>query len=355
MTSAVPGLGRGAGVAVASLGTDRMAEWDAYVLARPEGEIFHTTGWLRVVRDTYGHRVHRLAAVEGDTIRGVLPLAHIRSRLFGDCLASAPYGTSGGILADSDRIGTILALAAVDLARALGVGYLELKHHRPTPDLALVRVAEYLTYRLPLADPDTLWRERLEGRGRRAVAKARRAGLRAAWDGDGLDILYRLVAGNMRRLGTPVHARAFFENILRVFGDAAEIVVVRDGREPVAALLQLRFGRRTVLYTGADRHDRRALNGFSFCVWEAIRRAAGRGDAMVDFGRSPVGAGTALFKQQWGARATPLCYEYALLGRRTPPRYNVNNPRLAPARAAWRRLPPALTLALGPRLIRSIP
>jgi hypothetical protein len=32
------------------------ADWDTLVAAHPQSTIFHSGGWARVLRDTYGHR-----------------------------------------------------------------------------------------------------------------------------------------------------------------------------------------------------------------------------------------------------------------------------------------------------------
>ena len=47
------------------------------------GTFFHRAGWRRVIARAYGHGTPSLLVRRGGEIRGVLPLVHLRSRLFG--------------------------------------------------------------------------------------------------------------------------------------------------------------------------------------------------------------------------------------------------------------------------------
>lgn len=62
------------------------AAWDAFVLAHPEGTFFHRAAWRRVIARAFGHATHYVAAERDGAIVGVLPLARVRTMLFGDSL-----------------------------------------------------------------------------------------------------------------------------------------------------------------------------------------------------------------------------------------------------------------------------
>ena len=98
-----------------------VAAWDAYVLAAPQATFFHRAGWQRVLQDVFRHGTHFLRAVRGGRIVGVLPLAHVRSLLFGSSLASLPFAVYGGVVADDEEAATALDVEAQRLARQLGV------------------------------------------------------------------------------------------------------------------------------------------------------------------------------------------------------------------------------------------
>src|SRR5882724_8480982 len=83
----------------------------------PQASLTHALGWRNVVEKTYHHLPYHLMAVERESVRGVLPLFLIRSRIFGRFLATAPYLSYGGLLADEEEVARALVEAAKELAR----------------------------------------------------------------------------------------------------------------------------------------------------------------------------------------------------------------------------------------------
>src|SRR5438105_4822756 len=83
-------------VTVSSLGIGQESDWDAFVRAAPGATFCHLSGWKRVIESVFGHRCHFLAARRGSELVGVLPLTHVRSRLFGNFLVSTAFCVYGG-------------------------------------------------------------------------------------------------------------------------------------------------------------------------------------------------------------------------------------------------------------------
>ena len=77
-----------------------LASWDAFVLANPQATFFHRAGWLKILRDVLHHDTYYLLARTQGRITGVLPLAHVKSRLFGNALTSLPFAAYAGVAAD---------------------------------------------------------------------------------------------------------------------------------------------------------------------------------------------------------------------------------------------------------------
>jgi len=117
-----------ADVTVRALEARDLAQWEAYVNTHPDATFFHRAGWKRVIEAAFGHRTHFMLAERGGEIVGVLPLAEIRSRLFGHSLGALPFCAYGGILADHDAAWRALDEAAQALAVRLEVGALEYRN-----------------------------------------------------------------------------------------------------------------------------------------------------------------------------------------------------------------------------------
>jgi lipid II:glycine glycyltransferase (peptidoglycan interpeptide bridge formation enzyme) len=96
----------------------------------------------------------------------------------------------------------------------------------------------------------------------------------------------------------------------------------------------------------------RAANDFMY--WEVMRRAADRGYALFDFGRSKLGTGAFSFKHNWGFEAANLQYRYKLAPGATIPDHNPMNPKYRMFIAAWKRLPIPVANLLGPPIVRGL-
>ena len=163
---------------------DDKSKWDSYVLNHPEGTFFHLIGWKRVVEKTFGHKSFYLVAEGSEKIQnfvplpkkdgstaapqnsvtatdsvnscihlnpqakrssnvilGILPLFSVKSFLFCKSLASVPFATYGGILADDENVAQQLLNQAKEITRSERLEYLELRNrdgemaNLPTKDL----------------------------------------------------------------------------------------------------------------------------------------------------------------------------------------------------------------------------
>ena len=332
-----------------------LREWDDYVSTHPEGCLFLTSAWRNIVSSTYGHQPFYLMAIRGSRICGVLPLFLMTSRLFGSVLATTPYASSGAICADGEEEAGALVEMAIQLARECRVGYLELKSPRITVCGELQRHADYVNYRLPLDQPKIMWVTRVKKSTRRAVRIAERSGLATERGSHLLNCFYHVMVVNMRRLGTPIHSKSFYQNILSNFGPRANIIAIKYQDIPIAGCLYLRDREDVVALYGGSIPEYLHLRPNNLMDWEIIKDAYVSGARAVDFGRSLSGSGQAAYKESWGAEAKPLYYEYFLNRQRTIPRIHHGNPRYQLARSVWRHIPLGLTKLLGPHLIKSIP
>jgi FemAB-related protein (PEP-CTERM system-associated) len=313
-------------------------------------------GWLTVLERGLQHTAYALEATENGRTTGYLPLAYVRSLLFGRFLVSLPYLNSGGVLADDDATKQNLVTAAVQLADALRVRYLELRHEAPLEHPALTgKLTSKVHMRLVLPSfAGPLW-EGLPAKVRNQVRKGEKSGLKVEWGGrELLDDFYVVFCRNMRDLGTPVYSLRFFYSILTKFADAAELCIVRAGTEPAAAALLLHGKGVSEVPSASCLREYNAACANMLLYWNLLDRAVERGQAVFDFGRSTVDAGTYKFKKQWGAEPEPATWQYYLrTGNSTEMR--PDNPRYQRFIRIWQRLPVGLTRLIGPPIVRGIP
>src|SRR5574340_415496 len=237
---------RAADVTVRTLAARDFAQWDAYVNTHPDATFFHRAGWKRVIEAAFGHRTHYLLAERGGEIVGVLPLAEIRSRLFGRSLGSLPFCAYGGILADHDAAWRALDEAAQALAMRRKVGALEYRNrvaqhaHWPTKDL-------YVTFRKAI-EPDVEANMNAIPRKQRAmVRKGIKAGLVGEIDRD-TTRFFQAYSASVHRLGTPVFSRKFFRMLKEEFGDDCEVLTITLAGQVIASVMSFYFRDEVLPY-----------------------------------------------------------------------------------------------------------
>lgn len=331
------------------------AAWNAYVERHPDASVYHRAEWAGVIQRAFGRPTTLLAARERGRIIGILPLVAFDARWFGRFLTSMPFVNYGGIAADTPAATTALFAAAVAEARARRGAYLELRHtSRLLPEAPARDHKVAMILRLaPSADEQ--W-SALDRKIRNQVRKAEKSGLTVRIGGvELLDGFYGVLARNMRDLGSPVHARRFFDEVLTTFPDRTRIVSISLGSMPVASSLVLWHRDRMEVPWASAIRDYNTLCPNVLLYWEMLKFAIARGSAEFDFGRSTPHEGTYHFKEQWGAQPQQLWWEYWLDSGVTLPDRSPKNARFSLGIAAWRRLPLAVANAVGPLIVRNIP
>jgi FemAB-related protein (PEP-CTERM system-associated) len=325
--------------------SDRPA-WNAFVHAQPEGTFFHLAEWQDVLRRAFGHRCHYLLTERNGDICGVLPLAEVKSLLFGHALVSTPFCVYGGILAADQAAFESLETAVCNLARLLRVDHLEMRNRKrahpewPVKDL-------YVTFRKPI-DPDSEKNMLAIPRKQRAmVRKGVKESLRPEVD-DRVDRLYDMYSESLRNLGTPVFSKRYLEILEEVFKEACDVVTIMNGDRAVASVLNFYFRDEVLPYYGGGTQEARAVAGNDFMYWQVMERARQKGCRVFDYGRSKKGTGAYDFKTYWGFEPEQLHYEYFLVRRKQMPNLSPTNPKFGKAIELWRRIPLKLTQLIGP-------
>lgn len=343
-------------IKVKLLSPEHAARWDAFVRACPQATFFHLSAWQEIVRTVFRHRTFFLFAERDGQIIAVLPLAEVKSRLFGHALTSLPFCVYGGIAAAADAGGDAVALleGEVDsLARQLGVQHLECRNLQPRhPDWP--RQDLYVTFRkeiLPEVDANMLAIPRKQ---RAMVRKGIKNELVSHIDSN-VDRFFALYADNVLRHGTPALPKKFFQRLKETFGDDCEVLTVTDAAgRTLSSVLSFYFRDEVLPYYAGDDLAARDLAANDFKYWELMRRACERGCKVFDYGRSKIGTGPYSFKKNWGFEPQSLSYEYRLYKRDSVPQNNPMNPKYRAFIALWKRLPLGVANAIGPHIVRHL-
>ncbi len=343
----------GAALEVRSFKPDDAVRWEQFVEQCAEATFFHRIGWKAVLEGCFGHRTHYLLAERAGRIVGVLPLAEVKSLIFGHSLISLPFCAVGGVAATEDDAVGALHRAAQALGRRIGVEHLELRNRSPR-EPEWPRQDLYVTFRKAIA-PDIESNLLAIPRKQRAmVRKGSKNGLTSRVDAD-VAGFFSLYADNVHRHGTPALPKRYFEVLRKTFGRDAEVLTICDASgKPVSSVFSFYFKDEVLPYYAGDAVAARELAANDFKYWELMRRACERGVRVFDYGRSKRGTGPFDFKKNWGFEPTSLAYEYCLYRRSSIPEHNPLNPKYRALIALWRRLPLPVANFLGPHVVKHL-
>lgn len=327
--------------------------WDAFVLGCPTATFFHRAGWQSIMNGVFRHDTYFLYAETDGRIEGVLPLAHVKSMLFGNSLVSLPFAVYGGVAAMNADAASPLEAEAQRIAQRLGVDHLELRHvdarHGDWPRQDL-----YVTFRKAILPEEEANMLAIPRKQRAMVRKGIKNGLRSEID-PGVDRFFALYADNVHRHGTPALPKRYFEALQAQFGDDCEVLIVSgpDGRT-LSGVLSFYFRDEVLPYYAGDDESARDLAANDFKYWELMRLSCARGLKVFDYGRSKQGTGSFAFKKNWGFEPAPLHYEYCLYKRDAVPQNNPANAKFRLMIEAWRRMPIGMANWLGPYVVRNL-
>ncbi len=325
-------------------------KWDEYVHSHAEGSFFHRAAWRKVIERAFGHKTYFMYVENEGRIVGVLPLAHVKSMIFGNSLSSLPFCVYGGPLSDNDSVQDALLDAAVEKGRALAVDSLELRNRRETgidwPEKSL-----YVTFAKEISADEDENLKAIPRKQRAMVRKGIAAGLHAEVD-DGVDRFYEAYSRSVHALGTPVFSKKYFTVLTEEFGSDCEVLTITKDGGLVSSVLSFYYKDQVLPYYGGGTSLARSVKGNDFMYWELMRRAGQRGIKVFDYGRSKVGTGSYSFKKNWGFEPEPLHYQYCLIKAKDVPDLNPLNPKYQLFIKMWKKMPYAMTKVIGPHLVK---
>lgn len=330
-------------------------QWDDFVMRHAHGTPFHLVAWKNTIQELFRYEPFYLVAGDADGIEGILPIFLVKNPIIGKILISSPFAVYGGILARSDEARQALYRRVKEIGIENKVDYIELRNAYPEQCVGIPNVSRYVTFSKELQADENALLTSLPGKTRNKVRKALKEGFTAHYRVSDPRNFFLLYCKIMRRHGTPVFPLKFFQSLLKNFAEMADIREVRLNGKPMAVSLNFFFRDNMHTYYGATDPRFKSTDANSFMYFDSLRWAGQNGYRTFDFGRSKRGTGPFEFKRHWNTEMRELPYEVVLIGRKDLPNFSPSNPRFAMAIRLWRKLPLALTQALGPSLVRLFP
>lgn len=342
--------------------------WDNYVNQHNAHSPYHLFGWKNATQEAYQHESHYLIAEQTTAdktfIVGILPLIIFLKPLSKPSLCALPFCDVGGALADNEDIAEQLITESKTVAKCLQAKYIEIRTLGVAPENAENKVtdtdkAEKVSMLMSLPeDSETLFSS-FKSKLRSQIRKAEKNGLhyKVGSEQTMLDDFYQVFSHNMRALGSPVHAKQWFQSLLKYYQEKMVISIVYKDETPIGAGIVLIAGNKAAIPWASTKAEYNRLSPNMMLYWSLLKHLSDNGVEKFDFGRSSFGEGTYKFKQQWGAQPSPLNWQTIKLESTAQETENnaVGGGRLRGiVENIWRKLPINLTIFLGPKIRKYI-
>ncbi len=293
-------------------------DWDRFLLSQKASTVYHTSQWLSIIKEAYGHEPCCILLEDKDgKFVGGLPLVNVRSQLTGTRLTSVPGGESCNPLVRNQDDYDLLLAYLFELKKERGFKYIEL---RTTDDFGfthhgLVEQGMGLsTYSLDLSAPlDNVFSSFHHSCVQRAIKKSAKAGLALAVGGAETDVMefYKLYCNMRKQYGLFPQPYIFFSKMWSILAPHGKIEILSASHEgqTISSVLLLKHGDTVTYEYGASLDETLHLHPSHFLLWEAIRRAKAEGYREFSFGRTfDTNTSLAQFKTRWGTTRKRLCY-----------------------------------------------
>ena len=242
------------------------ASWDAFLATHPQGSIFHTAAWARVLKDSYGHEPIYLIFSRLGKPAALLPIMKVASRLTGRRGVALPFSDCCSPLLFAGVGVKSITKHLASLTRDQNWKYLEV---RGGGEFSSDRDSTPTFYGHTLAlsrDPQES-HLKFSSAARRNLRKAQESGLtvETTRSREAVSQFYELHVRTRQRHGAPPQPFRFFDNIYRHLievGLGFVVLASRDG-EPVAAAVYLTHGENAVYkFAASDERFNRHRPGY---------------------------------------------------------------------------------------------
>lgn len=289
--------------------------YDQFLLRHQYSLFYHSSKYKTFLKELLGCEEQYLLAVEGEVIRGVLPLLFMerdRRRVYN----SLPYyGSNGGIITDSDFARQKLTEAYNDIALSRSTISITVVTNPFDDQDAKGFVHNFEDYRIgqfiPLSNEGVDWMSGIEASARRNVKKAMASGVSVGRDGSQIERLWQIHQANITVIGGYPKANAFFALVPRYFheGEDYDLYVAQKDGVTIAALLVFYFNRTVEYFVPATDIEYRSIQPLALILLTALTEARQRGFIRWNWGGTwPTQTTLYRFKRKWAAVDRPYSY-----------------------------------------------
>jgi len=345
-------------------------KWNTLVKNNLDSTFYHLWEWSRILSLTYGYQSIHLQVKKGDTLLCVLPLIHVKSRIFGNRILSLPFCEHGGpitnLLIDSaiirsaiksiiksvNKIGTKFKVDFIELRNPPLLSYTSETLHNNN----FIKFQQYITFKLNLTIAlEKIWNKMSKNR-KRAIKRAIKTGLiiDEVQTYKELKIYYELYLKTQVRHGSPPNSYSFFKTIFDILylKKMCKILIAKYQSRIVGGAIVFHYNDTIYWWNAVMDDNFRHINPTDLLLWEIIEWGAKNKFKFFDFGRTRHNTTIYRYKEAWGGQKIPLYDFIHFLKKKERP--DPTQKKYEYMARIWSLIPTSITRRVGPRIIKEI-
>ena len=257
---------------VEKLHSNLHSSYNAFLESMPT-MLYYSLPFKNLLEDFLQCDSHYVVALEGDKIRGILPLMS-KNGLYGEVLNSLPfYGSNGGIIAENADAYFVLREYYNSFASTFAsANYIQNPLIAESGGISHDFIDKRLSQWTKLMDKDSLFAS-FAPSARRNIKKALRENIKVTTTRE-IDFLYQTHRENILANNGIPKEKIFFEKIAKYFSDREyKIYMAFYNDKPIAALLLFYFRGIVEYYTPATLVEFRDLQALPLLIYAAMVEA----------------------------------------------------------------------------------
>jgi hypothetical protein len=286
--------------------------WDELLLTNENSCFFHTSGWARVISESYNYKPLYFTEIENDKLTALIPIMEVKSPLTGKRGVALPFTDFCPIISFNENHFKDFFGKIIEYGKNVKWKALEFKGGKKclngqTPS------ETYLTHVLDISQSEKKIFSRFRSSTKRNIKKANDENLRIEIlnSMESVKAFYKLHCITRKKHGLPAQPFNFFRKLYEyIISKKKALVVLGIYRDKVVAgAVYSHFGNKAIFKFGASDKAYHHLRPNNFVMWEAIKWYVQNGYKQFSLGRTePEHEGLLQFKRGWGVKESTINY-----------------------------------------------
>jgi len=286
--------------------------WDELLKTNPSSSFFHTSGWAKVLTESYGYKPLYFTQIDNGKLTGLLAVMEVNSYLTGKRGVSLPFTDHCPVIAKNQKAFDTLLDKAIDHGRKNGWKTLGIRGGESFLQKETASES-FLIHELKLDSDEKALLSKFRSSTRRNIKKAKKQAVtvKSRQTPEAMHTFYRLNCLTRKDHGLPPQPSIFFDNVQRhiISKDNGVVMLASFKDETIASAVYFHHGEGVMYKYGASNKKYQQLRANNLVMWDAVKAFAAAGSKNFDFGRTELEhTGLLQFKRGWGTTEKLLYY-----------------------------------------------